>query len=190
MRQFALIATALSLLAFGASAQEVTFDTSLGSFTIALDAQHAPKTAANFLRYVNEKHFDGTVVYRIVPGFVIQIGSYDAQGGARATHDPIALESANGLKNLRGTVSMARSGEPNSATAEFFVNLSDNDNLDPTPGAAPNTTGYAVFGKVVEGMAVVDKIAAAQTGGNHGPFPPDATPFIPVTITRAVVSAP
>ncbi len=185
-----VLALALATFASGANATEVRFDTSLGSFTISLDAAHAPKTAANFLRYVNEKHFDGTVVYRIVPGFVIQMGSYDAQGGSKSAHAPIALESGNGLKNLRGTVSMARSGEPNSATAEFFVNLSDNDSLDPEAGAAPNATGYAVFGKVVEGMSVVDKIAAVQTGGSHGPFPPDASPYIPVTITHAVVSAP
>ncbi len=186
------IALALAFAAFAtaADATEVRFDTSLGSFSLQLDAAHAPKTVANFLRYVNEKHFDGTVVYRIVPGFVIQMGSYDAQGGSKSTHDPIALESGNGLKNLRGTISMARSGDPNSATAEFFVNLSDNDSLDPDAGAAPNTTGYAVFGKVVEGMSVVDKIAAVQTGGSHGPFPPDATPYLPVTITHAAVSVP
>jgi peptidyl-prolyl cis-trans isomerase A (cyclophilin A) len=190
MRRTLLIAASFALFAFSANATEVRFDTSLGSFSVALDAAHAPKAVANFLRYVNEKHFDGTVVYRVVPGFVIQMGSYDAQGGSRATHSPIALESANGLKNLRGTLSMARSGDPNSATAEFFVNLADNDSLDPDAGMAPNTTGYAVFGKVVEGMTVVDKIAQVQLGGGHGPFPPDASPAIPVTITKAVVSVP
>jgi peptidyl-prolyl cis-trans isomerase A (cyclophilin A) len=190
MRRTLLLAAAFAAFAFSASATEVRFDTSLGSFSVTLDAAHAPKAAANFLRYVNEKHFDGTVVYRVVPGFVIQMGSYDAQGNPRGAHDPIALESANGLKNLRGTLSMARSGEPASATAEFFVNLSDNDSLDPDAGAPPNTTGYAVFGKVVEGMAVVDKIAQVQLGGGHGPFPPDASPAIPVTITKAVVSVP
>lgn len=190
MRQFALIATALSLLAFGASAQEVTFDTSLGSFTIALDAAHAPKTVANFLRYVREKHYDGTVFYRVVPDFVVQAGSYSADGSARETHVPIPLETSSGLKNLRGTVAMARGGEPATATAEFFINLSDNDSLDPIAGTAPNTTGYAVFGKVVEGMSVVDAIARVQLGGGKGPFPPDASPLLPVTINKAVVSAP
>jgi cyclophilin family peptidyl-prolyl cis-trans isomerase len=190
MRRTLLLATAFALFAFSANATEVRFDTSLGSFSVTLDAAHAPKTVANFLRYVNEKHFDGTAVYRVVPGFVIQMGSYDAQGGARETHAPVVLESANGLKNLRGTLSMARSSDPNSGTAEFFVNLSDNDSLDPDAGAPPNQTGYAVFGKVVEGMAVVDRIAQVQLGGGHGPFPPDASPAIPVTITKAVVSVP
>jgi cyclophilin family peptidyl-prolyl cis-trans isomerase len=190
MRRSLVLAAALALLMQNASATEVRFDTSQGSFTLSLDAAHAPKTVANFLRYVNEKHYDGTVVYRVVPSFVIQIGSYDAQGGQREAHDPIPLESANGLKNLRGAVSMARSGDPTSATAEFFVNLSDNDSLDPDPGAAPNTKGYAVFGKVVEGMAVVDKIAQVPLGGGHGPFPPDATPAFPVVITKATVTVP
>jgi peptidyl-prolyl cis-trans isomerase A (cyclophilin A) len=184
-----LAACAALLFASAAEAADprAKFETSLGSFTITLDAVHAPQTVANFLRYAREGHFDGTVVYRIEPGFVIQMGSYDAGGGLRATHDPIPLESANGLKNLRGAVSMARSGNPNSATAEFFVDLSDNAPLDPVPGARPNTTGYAVFGAVTEGMDVVDKIAASQVGGAHGPFPPASTPFIPVTINKVTV---
>jgi peptidyl-prolyl cis-trans isomerase A (cyclophilin A) len=190
MRRSLFLALVLAAFATTANATEVRFDTSLGAFTVSLDAAHAPKSVANFLRYVNEKHYDGTVVYRVVPGFVIQIGSFDAKGNEKSAHDPIALESGNGLKNLRGTVSMARSSDPNSATAEFFVNLSDNDSLDPDAGAVPNTTGYAVFGKVVEGMTVVDKIATVPTGGSNGPFPPDASPAIPVVISHAVVSAP
>jgi peptidyl-prolyl cis-trans isomerase A (cyclophilin A) len=169
------------------AAQRVKFDTSLGSFTITLDAGRAPKTVENFLRYAHEGHFEGTVVYRIEPDFVIQMGSYDSGGGMKATHDPIPLESANGLKNVRGAVSMARSSNPNSATSEFFVDLADNAPLDPMPGARPNTTGYAVFGAVTEGMDTVDKIAASQTGGAHGPFPPASTPFIPVTINKVTV---
>ncbi|MBV8975888.1 MAG: peptidylprolyl isomerase [Alphaproteobacteria bacterium] len=190
MRRLVLLAAGLCLLSLPAAAQEVRFETSLGAFSVKLDPAHAPKTVANFLRYVREKHFDGTVVYRVVPDFVIQMGSYSADGSARSTHDPIPLESSSGLKNLRGTVAMARSGEPASGTAEFFVNLSDNDSLDPRPGAPPNATGYAVFGKVVEGMSVVDAIAAVQLGGAKGPFPPDATPLLPVTIVKATVSAP
>src|ERR1700744_3342666 len=106
-----------------AQAQEVHMQTSLGEIDIALDAAHAPKATANFLRYVREGHFDGTVIYRVVPGFVLQMGSYEANGNARPTHDPIPLESANGLLNTRGTLSMARSDDPGSATAEFFINL-------------------------------------------------------------------
>lgn len=169
-----------------ANAQEVHMQTTLGEIDIQLDAQRAPKTVANFLRYVREGHFNGTMIYRVVPGFVLQMGSYEPNGSARATHEPIPLESGNGLLNARGTLSMARSDDPTSATAEFFINLSDNGDLDPQPGKAPNTSGYAVFGKVVEGMSVVDTIAAVPLNGKQGPFP-DADPASPVVITKATV---
>jgi cyclophilin family peptidyl-prolyl cis-trans isomerase len=169
-----------------AAAQEAHIQTSLGEIDVALDAAKAPKTVANFLRYVREGHFDGTMIYRVVPAFVLQMGSYDAKGNARPTHDPIPLESANGLLNLRGTLSMARSDSPTSATAEFFINLSDNSSLDPDDGKAPNTTGYAVFGKVVEGMSVVDTIARVPLNGGQGPFP-DADPATPVVIQKVTV---
>ncbi len=167
-------------------AQEVHVQTSLGEFDVALDAAHSPKAVANFLRYVREGHFDGTMIYRVVPGFVLQMGSYEPSGNARPTHDPIPLETANGLLNKRGTLSMARSDDPASATAEFFVNLSDNTTLDPTEGKTPNTTGYAVFGKVVEGMGVIDTIAAVPLNGKQGPFP-DADPASPVIINKVTV---
>jgi cyclophilin family peptidyl-prolyl cis-trans isomerase len=166
---------------------QAEIQTSLGTITVSLDAAHAPRTVANFVRYAHEGHFDGTVIYRVVPGFVIQMGSYDVKGSAKATHDPIVLETATGLTNARGTLSMARS-DPNSATAEFFINLSDNASLDPTSGAPPNTTGYAVFGHVTGGMDVVDKIAAVPLGGTAGPFPPEASPLEPVTITKVTVT--
>jgi cyclophilin family peptidyl-prolyl cis-trans isomerase len=178
---------AACLLAAPVGAQEAHVKTSLGEFDIALDPEHAPKTVANFIRYAKEGHYDGTVIYRVAPGFVIQMGSYEPGGSSRPTHQPIPLESDNGLKNVRGSVAMARSDEPASATAEFFVNLADNDNLDPKPGAAPNTTGYAVFGKVVEGMSVVDQIAGAPNGGTKGPFPPDSTPANPVVIQKVTI---
>jgi cyclophilin family peptidyl-prolyl cis-trans isomerase len=168
------------------AAQEVHMQTSLGEIDIQLDAQKAPKTVANFLRYVREGHYDGTMIYRVVPGFVLQMGSYDAKGNPRPTHDPIPLESGNGLLNARGTLSMARSDEPASATAEFFINLSDNGDLDPKEGKAPNTTGYAVFGKVVEGMSVVDMISRVALNGGQGPFP-DADPAQPVVIKSMTV---
>jgi cyclophilin family peptidyl-prolyl cis-trans isomerase len=126
------------------------------------------------------------MIYRVVPGFVLQMGSYDTKGDARPTHAPIPLESANGLLNTRGTLSMARSDDPASATAEFFINLSDNSSLDPDAGKAPNTTGYAVFGKVVEGMSVVDTIARVPLNGGQGPFP-DADPSAPVVIKSITV---
>jgi cyclophilin family peptidyl-prolyl cis-trans isomerase len=183
------IVVAAGLLLAGAAGADTqaTIETSLGTITVSLDAAHAPKTVANFIRYAREGHFDGTVIYRVVPGFVLQMGSYDARGSAKPTHDPIALETATGLTNARGTLSMARS-EPDSATAEFFINLSDNASLDPAAGAPPNTTGYAVFGHVTGGMDVVDKIAAVPLGGTAGPFPPEASPAQPVMITKVTVS--
>ena len=183
---FAISLFLVSTTAQLAAAQELHFQTTLGEFDVALDAVHAPKTAANFLRYAREGHFDGTMIYRVVPGFVLQMGSYEPNGNARATHDPIPLESANGLLNTRGTLSMARSDDPASATAEFFINLSDNTDLDPQPGKAPNTSGYAVFGRVVEGMSVVDTISHVPLKGGGGPFP-DAEPALPVVITKVIV---
>ncbi len=186
MRGILALAAAL-LFATAANAQQAKFETSLGNITVALDAAHAPRAAANFIAYAREGHFDGTVFYRVVPGFVIQMGSTDADGNPRPVHAPIPLESANGLKNLRGTLSMARSDDPGSATAEFFINLSDNPDLDPTAGADPNTTGYAVFGHVTDGMDVVDKIAASVLHGGKGPFP-DAAPAFPVIVTKVTIT--
>lgn len=170
-----------------AAPPQAKVETSLGSFNITLDRNNAPKSVANFIAYAREGHYDGTIIYRVAPGFVIQMGSFEARGTARPTHTPIALESANGLKNVRGSVAMARQTDPSSATAEFFVNLADNPELDPKQGSAANTTGYAVFGRVSEGMDVVDKIAAVQLGGD-GPFPPNATPITPITIRKVTIA--
>jgi len=176
----------------GALAEEVAtgptanIQTSLGTITIALDRDHAPATVANFIAYAREGHFDGTVIYRVVPGFVLQMGSYDAEGNSRPVHAPIPLETSSALSNARGTVAMARSDDPVSATAEFFINLDNNSPLDPTAGAAPNTTGYAVFGQVTNGMDVVDKIAAVPLHGGKGPFP-DAAPATPVVIQKITI---
>jgi cyclophilin family peptidyl-prolyl cis-trans isomerase len=190
MRKAALI-IAFSLIApFAARAEDlprVLIETSLGDITLELDQAHAPATVDNFLRYVNEGHFDGTVVYRVVPGFVIQAGSWDADVHARPTHDPIALEAYNGLSNVRGSVAMARGDNPASATAEFFIDLSDNLALDHQPTDTGNSTGYAVFGKVIAGMDVVDKIAAVPLG-DHGPMP-GAAPLDPVLIRKVSVIA-
>jgi cyclophilin family peptidyl-prolyl cis-trans isomerase len=160
--------------------------TSLGTIVIALDSAHAPATVANFIAYAKEGHFDGTAVYRVVPGFVIQMGSFGANGNGRPVHAPIPLETAANLKNARGTVAMGRQAVPQSATADFFINLDDNASLDPDPAAPPNTTGYAVFGKVTAGMDVVDKIAAQPLHGGKGPFP-DAAPAQPVTIVKVTI---
>lgn len=183
---FLVLASVLVLLlpayAVADDKPKVLIETSLGDVTLELDHIHAPATVDNFLRYVNEGHFDGTVVYRVVPGFVIQAGSYDADVQARATHEPIALEANNGLKNVRGAVAMARSAEPASATAEFFIDLADNPRLDHKAGDSDNSTGYAVFGKVIAGMDVVDKIASVRLG-DHDPMP-GAAPVDPILIRK------
>ena len=168
-----------------ASSPQVLIKTSLGDITVALNPKWAPLTVENFLRYVKEGHYDGTVFYRVVPGFVIQAGSYDADIHYRSVHENIPLEANNGLKNLRGTIAMAREDEPNTANAEFFINLADNADLDHHPDDPHNTTGYAVFGKVVGGMDVVDKIAAVPLG-DHGPVP-GAAPVDPVVIQSVTV---
>jgi cyclophilin family peptidyl-prolyl cis-trans isomerase len=164
---------------------QVLIETSLGNITVALDPTHAPVTVQNFLRYVNEGHYDGTVFYRVVPGFVIQAGSYDADIHYRAVHENIPLEANNGLKNLRGTIAMARETDPGTANAEFFINLADNADLDHHADDTGNTTGYAVFGQVVSGLDVVDKIAAVPLG-DHGPVP-GAAPVTPVVIEKVSV---
>jgi peptidyl-prolyl cis-trans isomerase A (cyclophilin A) len=161
---------------------QATIETSLGTIVIALDPAHAPATVANFIRYAREKHFDGTAFYRVLPGSIIQAGSYNADGKFHGhLNKPVAFEG--GQPNLRGSVAMAHGDDPNSATAEFFIDLRDLPSLDPAPG----TTGFAVFGHVTSGMDVVDEIAKGQLGGK-GPFPPDATPLQPVTITKVTIS--
>jgi cyclophilin family peptidyl-prolyl cis-trans isomerase len=167
---------------------DVLIQTSLGDITLELDHAHAPKTVDNFLRYVTEGHYDGTLVYRVAPGFVIQAGSYDPAGSMRPTHDPIPLEAGNGLSNDRGTIAMARQSEPDSATAEFFINLADNTRLNRLPDDTDGTTGYAVFGHVVTGMDVVDKIAAVPPGPG-GPMP-GAFPADPVKIIKLSIITP
>ncbi len=156
----------------------VRFETSLGAFTIELFDADAPVTVENFLKYVDAGHFDGTVFHRVIPGFVIQGGGMTANLDQKPTRAPIANEANNGRRNLRGTLSMARTNDINSATSQFFVNLVDNDFLDHRPGSY----GYAVFGQVVEGMDVVDRIAAVKTGRSRGH---DDVPLEPVVVTAA-----
>ncbi len=153
--------------------------TNKGAFAIELDDAKAPKSAANILKYVDGKHYDGTVFHRVIPGFMVQGGGYDAKYERKDTHEPVQNEADNGLKNKRGTVAMARTGDPHSATAQFFVNVADNAFLDHTSKDAKGW-GYTVFGKVIEGMDVVDAIVAIPTG-SAGPFAKDA-PREPVII--------
>lgn len=139
------------------------FETSLGDFTVELFEKEAPITTKNFLRYVDEQHYDGTIFHRVIPGFMIQGGGMEPGMGEKDTHEPIKNEANNGVKNGRGTIAMARTNVVDSATAQFFINLKDNDFLNHQPGP-PSAYGYAVFGKVTEGMDVIDKIAKVQTG--------------------------
>ena len=163
-------------------AQKVRLATSLGDIVIELDQAKAPKTVDNFLQYVNAGHYDGTVFHRVIDNFMIQGGGMKADMSEKPTRAPIPLESRNGLANLRGTLAMARTMDPNSATAQFFINVRDNAFLDQANSRDGN--GYAVFGKVVAGMDVVDKIKAVPTG-NKGPH--QNVPLEPVTIKNASV---
>jgi peptidyl-prolyl cis-trans isomerase A (cyclophilin A) len=142
----------------------VTVTTSLGSFELELDAKRAPVTVENFLQYVDAGFYDGTIFHRVIPGFMIQGGGFDGSMKQKATRAPIQNEAANGVKNQAGTIAMARTNDPNSATAQFFVNLVDNEFLN----HGGRDFGYAVFGRVTSGMDVVQKIAAAPTGSRGG----------------------
>ena len=142
----------------------IRFETSLGDFTIDFFEKEAPLSVANFKSYIEEGYFDGTIFHRIVPGFVIQGGGFTEDMTQKKTKSPVKNEADNGLKNSRGTLSMARTNDINSATSQFFVNLKDNDFLDHSRG----NFGYAVFAKVTEGMDVIDKIAAVATARKKG----------------------
>ena len=179
---------AVFALALGASisaqaqAQKVKLATSAGDIVIELDAAKAPKSVDNFLQYVNAGHYNGTVFHRVIPSFMIQGGGMTADLKEKATRAPIPLESRNGLSNARGTVAMARTNDPNSATAQFFINVKDNERLN--AANSPDGNGYAVFGKVVSGMDVVDKIRDVPTA-SKGPY--GDVPTTPVTINKATL---
>ncbi|WP_353366784.1 peptidylprolyl isomerase [Acidovorax sp. FG27] len=164
----------------GAAAPRVKIATSMGDITVQLDPAKAPRTVANFLSYVNDKHYDGTVFHRVIDGFMIQGGGFTPDMQQKPTKAPIALEANNGLKNDAYTIAMARTNNPDSATAQFFINVKDNAMLN----ANGEGNGYAVFGKVVSGTDVVDKIKAVATG-NKGPH--QNVPVTPVIITSATV---
>ena len=154
----------------------IRFETTLGDFTIEFFEKEAPISVANFKKYIDEGFFDGTIFHRIVPGFVIQGGGFTEDMTQKKNNPAIKNEADNGLKNSRGTLSMARTNDINSATSQFFVNLKDNDFLDHSRG----NFGYAVFAKVTKGMDVIDKIAAVETGRKKG-F--DDVPVEPVIMT-------
>lgn len=173
---------ALALLAGPAFAQKVRLATSAGDIVLQLEREKAPKTVDNFLQYVKDGHYDGTVFHRVIAGFMVQGGGMRPDLSEKPTRAPIPLESRNGLNNTRGTVAMARTMVPDSATAQFFINVVDNAFLDQANSRDGN--GYAVFGKVVDGMAVVDKITAVAVK-NAGPH--QNVPVEPVIIRKATL---
>lgn len=172
-----LLGLAPSLARAGEDTPVVQMETSQGMVLLALDAKAAPATVANFLAYVDKGLFNGTIFHRVIPGFMIQGGGFDMAMLRRDTLPPIRLETSGGLANKRGTVAMARTSDPNSATGQFFINLVDNPFLDPRSGEP----GYAVFGKVLRGMEVVDAIARVKTETRGGM---QNVPATPVAITR------
>jgi cyclophilin family peptidyl-prolyl cis-trans isomerase len=159
----------------------VVLETTQGPIVIELNAAEAPETVASFLAYVDAGHYDGTVFHRVIDGFMIQGGGFSADMGQKPTRAPIENEADNGLKNLRGTLAMARTGDPHSASAQFFINLVDNGFLDHTAKTTAGW-GYAVFGRVVEGMATVDAIAKVRTGNRGGH---QNVPIEPVVVESA-----
>ncbi len=179
----ALAATALSLAASLAQAQVVKLSTTLGDIRIQLEPEKAPKSVANFLAYVKSGHYNGVIFHRVIDGFMVQTGGYTPQLSQKPTKPPIPLEAGNGLLNIRGSVAMARTNDPNSATSQFFINVVDNPGLD--PGYAPDGRGYAVFGYVIEGMEVVDKIRATPTAAKNMMF--QNLPTTPILINKATV---
>ena len=162
-------------------APKVRLATSMGDIVVELNPAKAPKTVANFLQYVADKHYDGTIFHRVIDGFMVQGGGFTPDMAQKPVRAPIALEAANGLKNDKYTIAMARTSVPDSATAQFFINVKDNAMLN---APQPDGHGYAVFGKVVQGTDVVDKIRAVATGNKGGH---QNVPNTPITITSATL---
>ena len=177
----AIFSVATPAAAQDANAPKVKLSTSMGDIVVQLEPAKAPKTVENFLQYVKDKHYDGTIFHRVIDGFMIQGGGFSADMAQKPVRAPIALEAANGLKNDKYTIAMARTNVPDSATAQFFINVKDNAMLN---ARQPSGDGYAVFGKVVQGSDVVDKIKAVATGNKGGH---QNVPSSPVTITSATV---
>jgi len=179
---FASLACSLCALAAHAAGPQVEFKTHLGEIVLELNDELAPKTVENFLRYVRDGHYDGTIFHRVIKGFMIQGGGFEPEMKEKPTRGPIRNEAANGLKNEIGTVAMARTSEPHSASAQFFINVTNNDFLNYRD---QQNWGYAVFGKVIKGMDIVHKIenSPTHTQGMHGDVPVDA---IVITSARIV----
>ena len=181
LKKLSLLAAAMVLTVSAWAGPKVEMQTSLGRIVIELDEAKAPATVKNFVAYVNEGFYNGTVFHRVIPNFMIQGGGFTADMAQKPTKAPIQNEAKNGLKNARGTIAMARTQDPHSATAQFFINHIDNIMLD---YPSRDGWGYAVFGKVTEGMDVVDKIAQVKTGNRGGH---QNVPAEPVVIQSAKV---
>ncbi len=184
------VLSAITMIASGVQAQsaapaapKVKIVTSMGDIVLELNPEKAPKSVENFLQYVKDKHYDGTIFHRVMDGFMIQGGGFNPEMNQKPVRSPIVLESSNGLKNDRGTIAMARTNVPNSATAQFFINLVNNNNLN---APLPDGYGYAVFGKVISGMETVDKIRQVATGnrGPHGNVPQTNVLISSVTLEK------
>jgi cyclophilin family peptidyl-prolyl cis-trans isomerase len=167
------------------AAPRVALHTNLGDIVLELDPAKAPKTVENFLQYVRDGHYNGTVFHRVIDNFMVQGGGFTADLQQKPTRPPIQNEANNGLSNVRGSIAMARTNDPHSAAAQFFINVVDNPRLDFVSEQNGFTWGYAVFGKVIEGLETVDKIRAIETGG-QGPFS-SAVPKTPAIIESAEV---
>jgi peptidyl-prolyl cis-trans isomerase A (cyclophilin A) len=163
---------------------QILISTAMGDIALQLDSVRAPKSVASILRYTKDRHYNGTVVYRVVKGFIIQMGSWDANVKGRPGHAPSPLEANNGLSNLRGTVALAH-GDDLMASADFFINVADNTALDHKADDSSNKTGFTVFGRVTSGMDVVDAISKVPVG-DHGPMPGQA-PVEPILIKNVTM---
>jgi len=184
LRTLVAIFSLIVSLHAGAANPQVELKTTLGTIVVELDVDKAPLTVENFLQYVKDGHYDGTVFHRVIPGFMIQGGGFTADFKEKTTRAPIRNEAGNGLRNATGTLAMARRPDPHSATAQFFINVADNNSLNfrfPTQEGH----GYAVFGKVVKGMDVVERIVKVQTG--PGPAGHQNVPVKPIIIESAKV---
>jgi len=184
LRTLVAIFSLIVSLHAGAANPQVELKTTLGTIVVELDVEKAPLTVENFLQYVKDGHYDGTVFHRVIPGFMIQGGGFTADFKEKTTRAPIRNEAGNGLRNATGTLAMARRPDPHSATAQFFINVADNNSLNfrfPTQEGH----GYAVFGKVVKGMDVVERIVKVQTG--PGPAGHQNVPVKPIIIESAKV---
>ena len=189
MRWLLLLSSLLSVSAFAAN-PVVKIETSEGNIVIELNQDKAPNTVANFLGYVEDGFYDGTIFHRVISNFMVQGGGFDTHHKKKDTKAPIKNEADNGLSNVRGSIAMARTGDPHSATAQFFINVVDNRMLDHT---SPTTQGwgYVVFGKVIEGMDVVDKIRGATTNtGSLMGYPARDVPVKDIVMTKVTVVKP